>query len=135
MQINTLAHETRAASSRTNDETTWSSVREKAETNLSRVWHDGALLRRKPEESFLVRCSQDTMTTDDILNGRLIYLIGLSLAAPPMRVMVLAEQPIGEELESRSQGRTTWRWFMEPEELSPSHSIGALIRQNKWKNN
>ena len=128
-----LEHKTRTASSRTNDETTWSWVREQAKTVLSSVWHDGALFGRKPEEAFFVRCNQDTMTTDDILNGRLIYLIGLKLAAPPVRVMVLAQQPIGEELERKSQGRTTWRWFMEAEELSPSHGIGALIRQNEWK--
>jgi len=39
-------------------------------------------LGRSEEEAFLVRCDQTTMTRDDILNGRLICLVGVAVLKP-----------------------------------------------------
>jgi Bacteriophage tail sheath protein len=65
-----------------NAEYTWDRVRQSITAFLTRVWHDGALMGTAPEEAFFVRCDRSTMSTDDILNGRLICLIGLAAVRP-----------------------------------------------------
>jgi phage tail sheath protein FI len=65
-----------------NAEYTWDRVRQSISVFLTRVWQDGALMGTTPEEAFFVRCDRSTMATDDILNGRLICLIGLAAVRP-----------------------------------------------------
>ena len=65
-----------------NAEYTWDRVRQSITAFLTRVWRDGALMGTAPEEAFFVRCDRSTMSTDDILNGRLICLIGLAAVRP-----------------------------------------------------
>ncbi|MFE9690613.1 phage tail sheath family protein [Micromonospora sp. NPDC005806] len=60
----------------------WDSVRHTVEGFLFNEWRGGALLGRKPEEGFFVRCDESTMTADDLDNGRLICVIGVAAAKP-----------------------------------------------------
>jgi Bacteriophage tail sheath protein len=50
------------------------------------------LFGRKPADAFFVRCDETTMTPDDILNGRLICLIGVAIVRPAEFVIFRIEQ-------------------------------------------
>ena len=65
-----------------NDEKLWARVRATITQFLTRVWRDGALMGTKVEEAFFVKCDRTTMTQDDIDNGRLICVIGISPVKP-----------------------------------------------------
>lgn len=66
----------------TNTEHLWVTVRRLIENFLIREWRKGGLMGKKPEEAFFVRCDRNTMTQDDIDNGRLICLIGVAEVKP-----------------------------------------------------
>jgi phage tail sheath protein FI len=65
-----------------NDEKLWARLRETISAFLIRVWHDGALQGRKPEEAFFVKCDRSTMCQDDIDSGRVICVIGIAIVKP-----------------------------------------------------
>lgn len=75
-----------------NSEPTWARVRRTIETFLERVWRDGALLGTRRDDAFFVRCDRTTMSTDDILNGRLICLVGLAAVRPAEFVVLRFSQ-------------------------------------------
>ena len=54
---------------------------------------EGALLGAKEEEAFSVAVGRDTMTEDDILNGRLIMEIGIAPVRPAEFVVILEGLP------------------------------------------
>jgi phage tail sheath protein FI len=65
-----------------NDDATWAKVRRNITNFLTSVWRSGALFGLTPDEAFFVKCDRTTMTEDDILNGRLICLIGVAPVRP-----------------------------------------------------
>ncbi|HLU88485.1 MAG TPA: phage tail sheath C-terminal domain-containing protein, partial [Cyclobacteriaceae bacterium] len=66
-----------------NDAKTWIKVRAMLENYLSLLWRQGALAGAKPEHAFFVRCGLgQTMTAQDILEGRLIVEIGMAAVRP-----------------------------------------------------
>jgi uncharacterized protein len=65
-----------------NSERLWRNIRQMVEDFLYVQWLNGALLGAKPEEAFFVRCDRTTMTQNDLDNGRLICLIGVSPVKP-----------------------------------------------------
>jgi len=65
-----------------NNERLWGRVRASITEFLTRVWRDGALMGKKPEEAFFVKCDRTTMTQDDIDNGRLICVVGIAPVKP-----------------------------------------------------
>ena len=65
----------------------WSSVRQAIEDFLLEEWKNGALVGRKPEEAYFVRCDRTTMTQNDLDNGRLVCLIGIAPVRPAEFVM------------------------------------------------
>lgn len=65
-----------------NDEPLWQRVKRVITAFLTQVWRDGALMGRKPEEAFFVKCDRTTMTQNDIDNGRLIVQIGIAPVKP-----------------------------------------------------
>jgi phage tail sheath protein FI len=60
----------------------WANVRESVESFLYNEWVSGSLLGTNPEEAYFVRCDRTTMTQNDLDNGRLICLIGVSVLKP-----------------------------------------------------
>ena len=70
----------------------WDSVRHTVEGFLLTEWKSGALLGAKPEQGFFVRCDASTMTPDDLDNGRLIFLIGVSAVTPAQFVIFRISQ-------------------------------------------
>lgn len=65
-----------------NGERLWANVRRTIEDFLLNEWQSGALLGDKPEKSFFVKCDRSTMSQNDLDNGRLICLIGVSPLRP-----------------------------------------------------
>ena len=65
-----------------NDKDLWARVRQSVENFLTTVWRDGGLQGTTPDEAFYVKCGEETMTQDDIDNGRLIVEIGISPVKP-----------------------------------------------------
>mgnify|MGYP000963240634 CR=1 FL=1 len=60
----------------------WGNVRQTIEDFLFNEWTSGHLMGDNPKEAYFVRCDRSTMTQNDIDNGRLICLIGVSLIRP-----------------------------------------------------
>jgi len=66
-----------------NDANTWIKVRAMIENFLTLQWRAGALAGAKPEQAFYVNVGLgETMTADDILNGRMIIEIGMAVVRP-----------------------------------------------------
>lgn len=66
-----------------NDRNTWVKVRSMIENYLLGLWRDGALAGAKPEHAFIVKVGlNETMTSDDILNGRMFVEIYLAAVRP-----------------------------------------------------
>ncbi|MES2626864.1 MAG: phage tail sheath C-terminal domain-containing protein [Pseudomonadota bacterium] len=66
-----------------NDANTWIRVRGMIENFLFQQWQQGALMGNKPEEAFYVRVGlNQTMTANDVLEGRMIVEIGLAVVRP-----------------------------------------------------
>lgn len=66
-----------------NDANTWVKIRSMIENFLINQWRAGALVGAKPEHAFYVKCGLGaTMTSQDILEGRMIVEIGLAVVRP-----------------------------------------------------
>jgi phage tail sheath protein FI len=71
-----------------NDAASWIAVRTSIENFLRGLWRAGGLQGTKPDEAFFVKCDRDTMTQDDIDNGRLICVIGIAPVKPAEFVLL-----------------------------------------------
>jgi phage tail sheath protein FI len=66
-----------------NDANTWVKVRAMIENFLTLQWRAGALAGANPQDAFYVRVGLDqTMTAQDILEGRMIVEIGMAVVRP-----------------------------------------------------
>lgn len=66
-----------------NTKNTWVKVKGMIESYLMTKWIEGALAGSKPEEAFFVKVGlPETMTADDILEGRMIVKIGMAVSRP-----------------------------------------------------
>ena len=71
-----------------NDQRLWNRLIQAVSAFLTTVWREGGLMGAKAEEAFFVKCGRDTMTNDDIENGRLIMLIGVAPVYPAEYVII-----------------------------------------------
>ncbi|MEE8056659.1 MAG: phage tail sheath family protein [Pseudomonadales bacterium] len=65
-----------------NDQRLWNRVKQTVTLFLRTQWREGALFGAKEEEAFIVNVGRETMTEDDILNGRLIVELGIAPVRP-----------------------------------------------------
>lgn len=66
-----------------NDRNTWTRVRTTISNFLTNLWRDGALVGATPEQAFFVRVGLgETMTAQDILEGKMIVSVGLAASRP-----------------------------------------------------
>lgn len=66
-----------------NDANTWVKVRAMLENYLTNLWRQGALAGAKPEHAFFVKIGLgQTMTAQDVLEGRMIVEIGMAAVRP-----------------------------------------------------
>jgi len=78
---------------------TWAEVSRQVSVFLQNLWRQGALFGTTAREAFFVQCDRNTMTQDDIDNGRLVILIGMAFLRPAefmiLRIVQHASQPPG----------------------------------------
>jgi hypothetical protein len=60
----------------------WARIRLAASSFLHGLFQAGAFVGMTPREAYFVRCGRDTMTEEDIANGRLTVLIGIAPLRP-----------------------------------------------------
>jgi phage tail sheath protein FI len=67
----------------TNNNETWLRIKTMIKNYLSMQWRSGALAGAKPEHAFYVKLGLgETMTTQDILDGKMIIEIGMAVLRP-----------------------------------------------------
>lgn len=81
-----------------NDEMLWSRVEGTIRVFLTSQWRNGALTGATADEAFFINIGKSTMTEDDILNGRLICVIGVA----PVRPAEFVIFRITQKMESNS---------------------------------
>ena len=80
-----------------NSEALWANVRRTIEDFLFSEWSQGRLLGNKPEQAYFVKCDRTTMTQNDLDNGRLVCLIGVSPVRPAEFVIFRIGQWTGDK--------------------------------------
>ena len=80
-----------------NDPRLWARVRQTVILFLRTQWREGALFGAKEEEAFSVLIGRETMTEDDILNGRLIIEVGIAPVRPAEFVIFRVYQKTQED--------------------------------------
>lgn len=82
-----------------NAEPLWARVRGAILLFLSDLWRQGALLGGREQEAYFVRCDATTMTAQDLLDGRLVCVIGLAVVRPAEFVIIrIALKTAGESM-------------------------------------
>ncbi len=71
-----------------NGDLLWANVRRTISDFLLDEWQNGALLGDKPETAYFVKCDRSTMTQNDLDNGRLVCLVGVSALRPAEYVII-----------------------------------------------
>ena len=78
-----------------NDNNTWMTIKSMINNFLILQWRQGALQGTKPEEAFFVHAGLgETMTTQDILDGRMIVQIGMAAIRPAEFIIITIVQMI-----------------------------------------
>lgn len=80
-----------------NNELLWMRVQRTITNFLTTLWGAGALAGATPAEAFFVDVSRNTMSPDDIANGRLICNIGIAPTRPAEFVIFKITQLMGDE--------------------------------------
>lgn len=66
-----------------NDKNNWMRVKSTINSFLTDLWNQGALAGEKPEQAFFVKVGlNETMTAQDILEGKMIIQVGLAAVRP-----------------------------------------------------
>lgn len=79
-----------------NDANTWIRIKGMVENYLTNKWRDGALMGAKPSEAFFVKIGLgQTMTQQDIVEGRLIIEIGMAVIKPAEFIILRVSQKMG----------------------------------------
>ena len=83
-----------------NDEVLWVRVQRTISVFLENLWRGGSLAGSAPEEAFFVNIGHDTMTQDDIDNGRLICIIGVAPVKPAEFVIFRLSQRTADSADA-----------------------------------
>jgi hypothetical protein len=78
-----------------NDQRLWNRLIQSVSSFLTTIWQQGGLMGAKAEQAFFVKCGYDTMSADDIENGRLIMLVGIAPVFPAEFVIIRIGQWAG----------------------------------------
>ncbi len=84
-----------------NDGLLWRSIRRDIGAFLTRVWRDGALLGRTPQEAFFVKCDEETNPPEVRDAGQVVALIGVAPVKPAEFVVFkLSQSTVGSDTEA-----------------------------------
>lgn len=78
-----------------NDRTLWKSIRRDISAFLTRLWRNGALMGRTPQEAFFVKCDEETNPPDSIDAGMVVTLIGIAPVKPAEFIVFRISQYAG----------------------------------------
>ena len=81
-----------------NDEVLWVRVKRTIDVFLTGLWRNGALAGSAPSEAFFVNCGRNTMSQDDIDNGRLVCVTGIAPVKPAEFVIFRISQKTGDSV-------------------------------------
>lgn len=80
-----------------NDADTWTKTRSMTENFLHELWRNGAIQGTKPDQAYFVRCGLgQTMTQQDINEGRMILELGLAAVRPAEFVILRITQKMNQ---------------------------------------
>ena len=79
-----------------NDEALWVRVKRTIDVFLTGLWRAGSLAGSAASEAFFVNIGRDTMSQDDIDNGRLVCVIGIAPVKPAEFVIFRISQKTGD---------------------------------------
>lgn len=79
-----------------NDEVLWIRVQRTISVFLNNLWRGGSLAGGSPDEAFFVNIGRNTMSQDDIDNGRLVCVIGVAPVKPAEFVIFRISQKTGD---------------------------------------
>lgn len=88
-----------------NDRTLWKSIQRDVGAFLTRIWRDGALMGRTPEEAFFVKCDAETNPPESIDAGFVVALIGIAPIKPAEFVVFRISQSAGGTETETEGGR------------------------------
>jgi hypothetical protein len=78
----------------------WTSISTAVVEFLTRVWRDGALFGRTPQEAFFVKCDEETNPIEERNAGRVIALVGVAPVKPAeFMVFQISQWSGGTEIE------------------------------------
>ncbi len=80
-----------------NDEDLWMRVKRTINNFLERLWREGALFGKSPQEAFYVKCDSELNTPETMLLGRLYVEVGVSPVRPAEFVIFRVSQFMGNE--------------------------------------
>lgn len=84
-----------------NDRTLWKSIRRDVTAFLMRLWRDGALMGRTPEEAFFVQCDEETNPPEVIDAGQVITVIGIAPVKPAEFIVFrVSQHSAGSDVET-----------------------------------
>jgi phage tail sheath protein FI len=84
-----------------NDYVLWRSIRRDVSAFLTRVWRDGALFGRTPDQAFFVKCDEETNPPEVRDAGQVVAVIGVAPVKPAEFVVFrLSQWAGGAELET-----------------------------------
>jgi hypothetical protein len=78
-----------------NDQQLWNRLIQSVSSFLTTIWQQGGLMGATADQAFFVKCGLDTMSSDDIENGRLIMLVGVAPVFPAEFVIIRIGQWAG----------------------------------------
>lgn len=78
-----------------NDEALWTRVQRTISVFLTGMWRNGSLAGTSTDEAFFVNIGRNTMSQDDIDNGRLVCVIGVAPVKPAEFVIFRITQKTG----------------------------------------
>jgi hypothetical protein len=73
----------------------WTELRRSMESMLDAFWREGAFAGKDTNEAYTVRCGRDTMSQNDLDNGRLIAEISVLPAAAIARITIVLDMTLG----------------------------------------
>lgn len=71
-----------------NDQQLWNRLIQSVSSFLTTIWQQGGLMGATADQAYFVKCGLDTMSSDDIQNGRLIMLVGMAPVFPAEFVII-----------------------------------------------